>query len=236
MTALLVYARIYLECAEKAVRGVRRGLWTLLLPVLLISLFGYLEQLLAPLGWLGGFLWIFALDALFSAYLYFVGEIVANAKVRMTEFGRSLRAYFWAIVNFTFVLWLAKTLLSFGLSGNPNGGPIFYFFWLAVFILLNAAPEVLYIKGTYGAQATLTESLAFIQSNWIEWFLPNVIFGALIYFAIAQAPPAGSIPRIIFDVALGGLFHLLMIFRGYLFQTLSGSSHRQRMYRYRSSL
>jgi hypothetical protein len=33
----------------------------------------------------------------------------------------------------------------------------------------------------------------------------------------------------------GALLHLVMVFRGYLFAALDGTSHRQRMYRYRST-
>ena len=45
----------------------------------------------------------------------------------------------------------------------------------------------------------------------------------------------GTLGDLITPVLEGALLHLVMVFRGHLFAALDGSSHRQRMYRYRSS-
>jgi hypothetical protein len=37
-------------------------------------------------------------------------------------------------------------------------------------------------------------------------------------------------------ILIGALLHVLMVFRGFLFEILDGSTHRQRMFRFRGKL
>ena len=89
---------------------------------------------------------------------------------------------------------------------------------------------MIYEKGTYGGLATIQTSIEFIQHNWIEWYLPNVVIFGAIYAVIFQLriPYAGLL-------LAGVILHLGMIFRGNLFEALDGSSHRQRMFKYRNA-
>src|SRR5262249_23412961 len=180
-------------------------------------------------------LMVFVRAALISCYLYFTGEVVSQSRVRISEFGRSIGTYLWSVVNLGFVLWLATFLLSLVLRTNLQLAYLFeQLFWLASLILLNPAPEIIYLRGTYGGMATVQRSIAFVQQNWIEWFAPNIPLAALAYFTAAAFDPPYTVRSLIAAVPIGAFFQLAMVFRGHLFLALDASSHRQRMSRYRS--
>lgn len=233
MKVLAVYARLYAECFAKALAGIAKNAWTLLLPIgLLAAFFGSL-MLVAPFGWLGGIAVGLVVDALGSCYLYFVGEVVANTRVTFGEFRKSVGAYFWSIMNLLFVWWIASWALDMVLEHNAQAEVIRSLWYLAAFVLLNAVPEVLYEKGTFGGLATIQRTMHFIHENWIEWFVPNILVGAGAWFLWTHLPlnPFGIVG---FALVGGALLHVLMVFRGHLFELLDGTSHRQRMFRYRS--
>src|SRR5688572_26338225 len=122
MKTLVVYARLYAECFTKALGGIRRNLWTLLLPVILLIAFNLAMWLVAPLGIAGGFAAGLILDALLAAYLYFLGEIIASAKVHLRELKKSFGRHFWSVLNLTFVIWIARFVLGSLVGRSPNGG------------------------------------------------------------------------------------------------------------------
>lgn len=241
MKILAVYARLYWECLRKAILGIRKSPWTLLLPVGLLIAFAVADNLLGGLrfggglGFVAGILMVFVQAALISCYLYFVGEVVSQSRVRVSEFGRSIGTYLWSVVNLGFVLWVATLLIGLLFRTNAGAGYLFgQLFWLASLILLNPAPEIIYLRGTYGGLATVQRSIAFVQQNWIEWFAPNLPLAALGYLSLPYLAQPDLLRLVLVAIALGALFHLAMVFRGHLFQALDGSSHRQRMFRYRS--
>jgi len=234
MNVLLVYARLYADCLRQAFNGVRKNLWTLLLPTGLNLAWLYLSALVAPLGIIGGFLVGLLMAALASCYLYFVSEIVSHSVVATAEFRRSFGAYFWSILNLFFVIWIVEMLLGYTLGTSRNGSFIVLGLKLIALVLLSAAPESIYLKGTYGGLATIQSSIAFVQEHWIEWLLPTVLLGA-IWIALPNAFPYGTIGGLLSTLAQGMLLHVGMLFRGHLFSALDRSTHRQRMFKYRSS-
>ena len=233
MSVIAVYSRLYADCFSKAVRGIVKNPWTLLLPMAI----GIALQVIASLiigalpGLVAGLVLSLAADALFSSYLYFVGEVVAIQRVTIKEFGRSMGRYFWSVVNLQFVLWIASWVLNLALGGSAQGGLIITGLWLVATIVLNPAPEVIYIRGSYGGLQTVQASWEFIKSNWIEWYVPNLplLFGLFVVYVASSALSAYAAA-----IFTGALFHVVMVFRGQLFQALDGSSHRQRMFRYRN--
>jgi hypothetical protein len=206
-----------------------------LLPIGLLYANGLVSGLVLGIPYLGQFLVWIVWAAAASCYLYFVGEVVAKSRVKLDEFGRSIRAYFWSVANLFFVFWIAGLVIS--LVVPPGQRQIFaQLLELAAAILLNAAPEVIYQRGSYGGLETAQRSIRFLQDNWIEWGIPNLLILAIWWFFPPQPLAAlGALGAIIVAVVEGALIHLAMVFRGHLFAALDGTSHRQRMYRYRST-
>ena len=240
MNVAAIYARLYLDCARRALASIAKSPWTLLLPMALFLALFLAGLLAAPLGIAAGLVMGAVVAALGSCYLYFLGELVGNAKVKVAEFGKSIGAYFWSVANVLFIYWIATLLLGAVLSGSPLArGAGTALFWGAV-VLLNAAPEVIYQNHSYGGLATIQRSVQFLQSNWLEWGVPNVILlGGLWLFrrdvSVLLESTFGDYGGVVVSVILGGLLHLVMVFRGHLFAALDGSSHRQRMFRYRTA-
>jgi hypothetical protein len=240
MNVALIYARLYRDCARRALVSIGKSPWTLLLPMVLFFAMGLASALVAPLGIAGGFIMGAVVAALGSCYLYFLDELVANAKVKLAEFGKSVGAYFWSVANVLFIYWIASYVLGAILSGSPQArGAGTALAWGAV-VLLNAAPEVIYRSHTYGGLATIQRAVHFLQSNWLEWGVPNVLLLAALQVVRTDGlgllvSELGILGLVVWSIVFGGLFHLVMVFRGHLFVELDGSSHRQRMFRYRTA-
>lgn len=239
---IAVYTRLYADCLAKAFKGIRKNLWTLLLPIGLSFVFLLVSALLgAVLGRAAGFVIVFAIDAVFSAYLYFVAEVVQNSKASVSEWSRAFRAYFWSVMNVGFILYITDLMLDYALATNQQAHLIRFGIWIIELVLLSAVPEVLYQRNTYGF-GSIGASIQFVQENWIEWFLPHVLVGAAMYFL---APQLGmfllggflnlALLSLPIAIVMGAFIHVFMIFRGHLFEVLSSSTHRQRMFRYRGN-
>jgi hypothetical protein len=236
MNVLTVYLRIYADAFRQTLTGIGKNAWTLLLPIGLLEANALASGLVLSLGFVGQLLVWVVTAAAASCYLYFLGEIVAKSRVRFDEFGKSIKAYFWSVANVFFVLWIAQLVLSLVAGRTPQAGVLGQLLVLAAVILLNAAPEVIYLRGTYGGLETVQRSIRFLQENWIEWGIPNlVLLAAYIWFPRGLFYSLGSAGAVLEAAVLGALLHLAMVFRGHLFAALDGTSHRQRMYRWRSS-
>lgn len=236
MNVVTVYVRLYGECLVKAVAGIRKNPWTLLLPMGLLFVGGALGALFAALlGPLGGMGLGLLMDALYSAYLYFVAGVVQHSKVSVKEIRQGLGAYFFSIMNVVFVIYITDLVLGYALAGNPDRHVIGLGVKMVEAVLLSAVPEVLYQRNTYGMQS-LVESVKFVQENWIEWFLPQGLLLGAVYLVgnFALGTGLGIFALLGPGSLIGGaLLHLFMVFRGHLFDALSTTSHRQRMFRYR---
>jgi hypothetical protein len=235
VNVVLVYLRMYGDCALGALKAIVKNPWTLALPVGLSVAWTLAASLLGPLGIVGGFLMGLAQAAAFSAYLYFTGEVVSRSNTSLKELRKSFGVFFWSVIGLRFVLWIADLALDSVLTKNPQRGAILTAVALVELIALNAAPETIYIKGTRSGVDTIMASFQFLQEHWIEWFLPNGLLIAGAWLLVTRLtfvfPLVGAL-----GLALAGgvLFHLVMVFRGQLYLALDGSTHRQRMYRYRT--
>lgn len=239
MKIVLAYARLYAHCMVKAFQGLRKNAWTLLLPMGLSVAMMMLIVPASNIPVLGGFLLGFVVGAAVSCYLYFTNEVVSHSRVSIKEFKTSMGKYFWSVLNLLFILWLA----SFVIRLLPPASKLQQAANLALVlfqaVLLNPAPEVIYLRGTYGGMETLSACIRFMQEGFVEWLIPNVILlgggYALLLFVGAYLPAHGAWSIVLY--ALGGaLLHVLMVFRGHLFKELNSSTHRQRMFRFRNSL
>jgi len=229
MRVLLAYFKLYQESLLSALAGSFKNPWTFLLPIVLSLAAVFLRVLLGPLGFVGGILLMLAVDALLSAYLYFMCQIVEGSKTSPKEWKASLGRYFWAIMNYFFVIWLGFFVLGLLFGASPQWPAIALGAQILCLVAFNAVPETLYIRGTYGSMETVRQSFQFMQENWVVWLVPNVLFflGAW-YFVKWQPVGAWGMA-----IALGVCLHLFMAFRGVLFVRLDKSTHRQRMLRWR---
>jgi hypothetical protein len=240
MNVASIYARLYFDCLRRTRASIGKSSWTLLLPIGLLLLYifaiGLASQL--HLGILGGFIITGVLAALGSCYLYFLGELNGNARVGVAEFGKSIRVYFWSVVNVLFVYWVASLLLSMVLRGSPQAHAAETALRIVALVLLNAVPEVIYLRNTYGGLATMQRAIQFLQACWLEWTVPNLVLLGALYLAVRRAVDELAAPVVevvLVAGVIGGLLHVIMVFRGHLFVALDGTSHRQRMFRYRTA-
>jgi hypothetical protein len=220
-----VYLQLYADAFRKALLAIRKNAWTVLLPALLLIARDWVGRAAQPLGMIGGILGMLAAAALSSCYLYFLGELARGSRVSLKEVGSSLGAYLWSIVNVYFVVWLAALVLELLLSRSSNAAAVMLALWIVATVALNAVPEVIYLRGTYGGLHTISASWEFLQRQWIPWFAVNVPLLAL----VAAVMFLVRVPFVT-DFLVAAALHVVMVFRGYLFQALDGSSHRRRMF------
>ncbi|MBS2030965.1 MAG: hypothetical protein JST54_23890 [Deltaproteobacteria bacterium] len=229
--------RVYGECLARVPGDIARNVWVLILPVLASIAFAVLGSLLGALGIVGGFIMGLVECAIFASFLYFLDEVVSRSPTHIRELLTSVKRYFWPVMNVLFVLWIAQLVLGMVLSGLPNGGVIQMGIALVLFILLNATPEVIYQRRAWNGMDVIMGSVNFIQENWIEWFIPNLAFGAAAVFGVGPlasllAMALGGFGLVATGVIVGALLMPVMVFRGHLFRALDGSSSRARRFKY----
>lgn len=211
-----------------------------LMAVPYIIMFNFASMLLAPLGIFGGIILYIFECGLLSSYLYFINEIMRYGKFDFGHLRFSLGSYFSKVMGVLFIFWIANLFLSVLLNGLSAviGMLAFWIMFainLAIFILLNPVPEIIYHKA-YNEVESIKASFAFIKENAINWLVPNLLLAALIYFVGMKA--GGALPGTLsagnFGLAmqaiLGAVLTPIMVFRGYLFETLSTSSRRKRYF------
>ncbi len=232
---VVVYARIYGQAFVNALAVIGRNLWTLVLPIGLMVAFQALGSLVSPMGYAGGFVMSLARSAVLSVYTYFVAQIVAKQRVGVADLRTSIGAYFWTWVNVFFAIWIISLLLG-PMMLTAESRQLRDALVMLSLVVFNAAPEVIYIKGTNGFVETAQRSFGFLQENWIEWFIPNALILGVIWLMIDGIIPLRALPfpGITVPVVLGALLHVVVVFRGFLFQALDGSTHRQRMFKNRN--
>jgi len=197
------------------------------------------------IGFFTGIVSFIATSAMISNYFYLLNNIIKYGKFTWKDFKDGFKAYLWKVYQVLFIGWLASYLFSIFISPilyntGVSGGVINYIISLLVLILLNALPESVYQK-FYSAWESIVYAFNFIRENWIEWFIPNVIMIAVLYFTTGRIltdlftininfgfdiSPKGILLYIIGQI----LFSFIMIYRGVLFELLSTSTRRKRMF------
>jgi hypothetical protein len=193
-------------------------------------------SIVAPLGLIGGILLALASQACLSSGLYLIENIVRMGKTNFDDFLKGFTIYLWELVRIAFILWIPLWVVSAALSGVPNGALIFRFIQIALYVLLNPVPEFIYQTRVSGIEL-LGASYNFIVENWIEWFVANIALTLLAYFLLnALSALAFGLPGfahfLLVTFGLGLCLTYIMVFRGFLFAELHGSTRRGRAYRY----
>ena len=226
LVTLSIYRRVFARAGRLAVRN-----WAVLGTVFIYSAIMAVTVSVATLfGIMGGFMLSLVWAACVGSFLYLVEMIVRTNKVTLEDFRRSFGIYLWDVVGISFLSWLFFTLATPAILQLPQGTLILLFVQIAIFVVFNAVPELIYL-GHASAVALLSESYAFIAANWIEWFPANLVAAAVVY-GVAALPVSG-LATYLQTAALGLLVYFAMVMRGLLFLELEGSTHRSRAFKYR---
>ena len=193
-------------------------------------------SLVAPLGIVGGVLMMLATQACVSSGLYLIENMVRSGKTDFNDFLKGFTAYIWELVQISFILWIPMRVLAMVLMSTPNGGLIYFLVQMALYIILNPVPEFIYQTRSSGLEL-LSSSYNFIVENWIEWFLPNILITVAGYFflnflGVVTFGLPGFLQLFIIVFGFGLCLTYFMLFRGFLFVELHGTTRRSRTYRY----
>ena len=192
--------------------------------------------IVAPLGIIGGLLLGLASQACVSSGLYLIENMVRIGKANFDDFLKGFTVYLWELVQISFILWIPMRIASIGLASVPNGALIFFLIQVTLYILLNPVPEFIYQTRSSGIEL-LSASYNFIVENWIEWFFPNIILTLLGYLlfellGILTFGLPGFLQLFLVVFGSGLFLTYFMVFRGFLFAELHGTTRRSRIYRY----
>lgn len=207
-------------------------------PWVYAALLSIVALVVAPLGIIGGLILGLATQACISSGLYLIKNIVESRRTDLKDFVNGFTVYLWELLGIAFILWIPMRVLAMALAPTPNGGLIFALIQFAVYILLNPAPELIYQTRTSGF-GLISYSYNFIVENWLEWLLPNIVLTIAGYVilnilsAITTELPH-MVQIFIIAVGMGLCLSYFMIFRGFLFADLHGSTRRSRAYRYKA--
>ncbi len=202
----------------------------------------------ASYAWiLGGIIMALFQSAVISNYLYLIENIVLYNRFTMYDFKTGFTVYLRKIYTILILFWLVDWGISLFLSPIRyiSIGPLSLWFIirLVAFVLLNTLPETIYQKH-YDGLGSVTYSFEFIKENWIEWFIPNIVIFVMGYIIniisnniisiILINNPIPFVDTIISIVVYSILYQLIiafaMIYRGHLFNVLSTSTRRKRMF------
>jgi hypothetical protein len=197
-----------------------------------------IASLVAPLGIVGALLFSLASQACVSSGLFLIKNMVENNKADFSDFLNGFTVFLWELLGIAFILWIPLRVLSMGLATAPNGALIYFLVKLALYILLNAVPEFIYQTRASGLEL-ISASYNFIVENWIEWLVPNIVLFVLGYFLLELLEPLlfdlpGFIALFLYAFIAGLALTYFMIFRGFLFAQLHGTTRRSRLYRYKA--
>lgn len=180
-------------------------------------------------------------SAFISNYLYLLFNIINYDRINVQAFKDGFKYFLWKIYGVLFIAYLASYLLS--IVSNMLGSLAFIInivIYLGMLILLNPLPETIYLK-SYSSWESVQSTFEFMQENWFNWILPNVIFHGVLYFITGNILTNVFTTHLSFNMVFGirniilyiigqGLFSFTMIYRGHLYKLLSGSTRRKRMF------
>ncbi len=210
--------------------------------ILNVAIFSLISVFLTGfLSILSGIIVAIITAAFISNYLYLLFNIINYDMINMQIFKDGFKYYLWKIYGVLFIAYLGRILL--GILSNMLGGlasALNIVIYLSILIVLNPLPETIYLK-SYSSWESVLNTFEFMQENWINWLLPNIIFHGVLYFITGNLITniftthlsfnmVFSIKNIIIYLVGQGLFSFIMVYRGHLYKTLSGSTRRKRMF------
>lgn len=254
-----LFVKTVLQSYAAAATEATRGLWRnwIIIPASVVAYFilQIFVQALSPFPpFYAGFILGLIQVILLSFYYSWIAETANKQTLRWRELYQLDYGLFSAIINVGFIIFLATLVLRTMLT-NLDADWILLCFSLGVTILFNPVPEVIHTHRSDGMQS-LKHACEFVQANWIEWFLPLVIFMSpwiainpahtlltmsdidpllpafillreTTVLAIYWGGMGALVPAIIIGIILANWF---MLFRAHLFNELDGGTRRRRMF------
>ena len=238
MQILQVTLWIYATALMRALDCVRKNLVVSLAPLAYSLVLSAAAMIALPLGILGGFLLGLVSQACISSGLYLIKNMIDSGKTDFNDFARGFTVYLWDLITISFILWIPMRLAGMALATVPNGPLIYFCIQIALYILLNPVPELIYQSRTSGLEL-LGASYNFIVENWIEWLIPNIIlaiggYALLRLFESLLFGLPAFVQLFLHSFGLGLFLTYMMTFRGFLFAELHGTTRRSRIYRYKA--
>jgi hypothetical protein len=254
-------AKLYGWVAWQALRLAAKA-WPVAFVVIAYALLmGFAAVLLANLnlGVIGGLL-LGLLEALcISSYLYLLSQAVAGSRIGLADLRHNFASLFIEVIGILFILWVAGMAVGFlARLASERATFVMAAYSLAVAVFLNPVPEIIYQGRTSGRSTELVvASFHFIQQHWIEWFVPNILFGVLLVgvafgaealnaqtlmttlpglfslqagYRLAPSLLSGGRPLWHWPILLA-VVHYAMVFRGVLFRELASGGWRVRAFR-----
>lgn len=176
--------------------------------------------------------------AVISDYLYIINQVIHNRSFDMGDFKAGFRVYLRKVYAFLFLIWVIQLGISLIIAPilpimrEPFMTKSINLFMI---ILFNAVPETIYQK-YFSEGDTFMYATQFIKENALEWFAPNIIVIGILYFINSQFTVLlaklnfSIIGTIISLVLTSGIAGFAMIYRGYLFELLTTTTRRKRLF------
>jgi hypothetical protein len=167
---------LYRQALQATWRSLMRSWVTVAALMGFALLFVGAARIVGSLGMIGGVLLGLVNALLVGATLRLIEQSLSAARtIQITDVTESFGHYFWDVIGVGFVLWLPMMALDMGTQANPYGGFFSAAVMLLLFLLLNAAPEVIYQIRHDSPLDVFKASYEFVLEHWIEWFLPFAV-------------------------------------------------------------
>lgn len=245
---------LYREAAGDATKALLRNAWVILLLPAFSILIGMVARLASGLGFAGGLLVYLALAAATSGFLSILEHAVGKERVEPADLAEGFGRHLGGVVSLFFVFGIVQLLLTMITSQNPSMLGVAIAVDVAVFLLCNPLPELVY-QGRREGLALVDDAVQFMRENSVEWLLPlaamllpfflaglpmglvamtqmgpSSALGLLTNLVEDVLPERGQIARWAAPLVASALLAWGMLFRGFLFESLDRSGRRQRIF------
>ncbi|MGN9164661.1 hypothetical protein ACTNDY_05160 [Tissierellaceae bacterium HCP3S3_D8] len=215
------------------------GIIYAILNPLIYSLIGSI--FVGPLYIVAGMVMAIVSSAFISNFLYLLYNVINYDRITFQDFKDGFTYFIWKIYGVLFIGYLANLLLGILYNALGDMALILNIIWyLILLVIMNSLPETIYLKA-YSPWDSILKAVEFMQENWFNWLLPNIIFYILLYVTSGAILAGVFNTHISFNMSMTvgsisiyllgqTLFSIIMIYRGHLYKLLSNSTRRKRMF------
>ncbi len=247
MRLLTATLRIYVDAARDAGKAFTRSAWALIALLACFPILMGARILVSPLGFFGGFILAMLEAACAGTYLACLRDALQMRRSMGPDVVRAnLGANTWDIIGVLFPIFVLELLLLLLRAPWFLTLPV----GIAIALFLNPVPEMIG-RSRSGGTELLKDAAQFMMNNGPEWLAPQVLalgalwlafpdraltilslFGPRFGFtnagSLAMGAAGGGAIAWAVGFGLVALVHLAMLFRGALYQRLSGGGRRAR--------